>query len=72
MRVFAASGSFVLKYWDAGYSMYRTATFAVGSTASDFLNQLGNLPNINNYWPTVNVTLLDASGNPTNGSPAGW
>lgn len=72
VRVFAASGSFVLKYYDFGIMAYQTATINVGASASDFSNQIGNLPNIANYAPTVTVALLDAAGNPTNGAPAGW
>lgn len=72
VRVFAASGSFVLKYYDFGIMAYQTATINVGASASDFSNQIGNLPNIANYAPTFTVALLDAAGNPTNGAPAGW
>lgn len=49
-----------------------TATVRIGATASEFGAQIGNLPNIDSYNPTFAVVTLDASGNPTAGTPAGW
>jgi hypothetical protein len=64
VKVFAASGSFDLFYYEG--SIARIANIQVGASASDFKDAIWNLPNINNYSPTVTMTTLDAAGNPTN------
>lgn len=70
--MFAASGDFDLFYYDAGIA--KIANIPVGASALTFRNRIGNLPNIDGFSPTVTLTTLDASGNPTNvaGSVQGY
>lgn len=64
VRVFAASGSFDLFYYDASNALF-LMNVPIGTSGTSFRNRLGQLPNINDYDPVVIMTTLDASGAPT-------
>lgn len=60
----AKSGIFDIFYYDA-YSELKIATTSVGASAQTFKNNLNNLPNIAEYDPSVTMSTIDLSGNPT-------
>lgn len=64
LKIFAKSGTFDLFYYDTdGY--LKMASNSVGASLDTFKKSLSNLPNINDYTPTVTLTTLDSAGNPT-------
>lgn len=65
LKIFAKSGTFDLFYYGTdGY--LKMASNSVGASSDTFKRSLSNLPNINDYSPTVTLNTLDAAGNPTN------
>lgn len=61
VRVFGASGNFDLFYYDSN-NYLKLMNVVIGDSADAFKEKLGNLPNINDYSPTVTLDTLDASG----------
>lgn len=64
VKVFGASGSFDIFYYDSIGNKY-TATNTIGASAATFKDNLGYIPDVGNYGPDVVRDTLDAAGNPT-------